>query len=292
MTQILWEGAQKYDGFYWSDRVSKASGYHGDMREPQQLAYRSGGVGLARRTVPWAAKAARGRAPQACPARALAPASRRAPQACPARGAGTPGPRGGLARAGGWRAWPARGAGARGGLARLARAGGWHAWPRAASSPLRPQAWSSWRHPGLWAQGRARARGQACQPPARARRASPPRGPGAPAPRRARRASPPRAPAPLAGQACRPPRGQAWGARLEAGASARARPWQPRGQSVVPARRPRAAGELLCSPHVAMITGSFPHPIRPVKSIIFLCAFPQNLGSFRAGSYFYEFRDF
>lgn len=31
--------------------------------------------------------------------------------------------------------------------------------------------------------------------------------------------------------------GQAWGARLEAGASARARPWQPRGQSVVPARR-------------------------------------------------------
>ena len=49
---------------------------------------------------------------------------------------------------------------------------------------------------------------------------------------------------------------------------------------------PRAAGELLWFPHVAMITGSFPHPIIPVKSIIFLCAFPQNLGSFRAGSYF------
>ena len=49
---------------------------------------------------------------------------------------------------------------------------------------------------------------------------------------------------------------------------------------------PRAAGELLWFPHVAMITGSFPHPIIPVKSIIFLCAFLQNLGSFRAGSYF------
>jgi len=51
-----------------------------------------------------------------------------------ARGAGTPGPRGGLARQceGGWHAWPARGAGTpvRGGLARLARAGGWHACPR------------------------------------------------------------------------------------------------------------------------------------------------------------------
>ena len=136
--------------------------------------------------------------------------------------------------------------------------------------------------------------GQARQPPARARRASPPRGPGAPAPRarqppsRARRASP-RA-------------GQAWGARLEAGASARAgqawaRAWR---LGRAPARghgspgdspscqpdAPRAAGELLWSPHVAMITGSFRNPIRPVKSIIFLCAFPQNLGSFRAGSYF------
>jgi len=97
--------------------------------------------------------------------------------AWPAPGAGTP------ARAGGWHAWPARGActpGPRGGLARLASAGGWHAWPaRGAgtpasagdawpgagahpccprpfprggwqecrpSSPLRPQAWSSWRH--------------------------------------------------------------------------------------------------------------------------------------------------
>jgi hypothetical protein len=52
----LWEGAQKYDGFYWYDRVWKASRYHGDMREPQQLACRAGGVGLAPRTVPWAAE--------------------------------------------------------------------------------------------------------------------------------------------------------------------------------------------------------------------------------------------
>jgi len=44
----------------------------------------------------------------------------------------------GLSRAGGWHAWPARGAGTpcpRGGLARLARAVGWHAWPRARALP-------------------------------------------------------------------------------------------------------------------------------------------------------------
>ena len=106
------------------------------MREPQQLAYRSGGVGLAPRTVPWAAMAARGRLPQPPGARPRPVPRGRSPQppgaggwhACPARGAGTP------ERAGGWHAWPARGAGTpgpRGGLARLASRG---------SSPLLPKA--------------------------------------------------------------------------------------------------------------------------------------------------------
>ena len=69
--------------------------------------------------LPWPRAGARpslqARAP-ACPARALAPASRRAPQGLSRAGAARLAreggwPRGGLARAGGWRAWPARGAG-------------------------------------------------------------------------------------------------------------------------------------------------------------------------------------
>uniref|UniRef100_A0A6N2MFF4 Regulator of rDNA transcription protein 15 n=1 Tax=Salix viminalis TaxID=40686 RepID=A0A6N2MFF4_SALVM len=60
-------GAQKYDGFYWFDRVWKASRYHCDMREPQQLAYRSGGVGLAPRTVPRGRGLAGPRAPGSSP---------------------------------------------------------------------------------------------------------------------------------------------------------------------------------------------------------------------------------
>ena len=58
-----------------------------------------------------------------------------------ARGAGTPVPRGGLARlarAGGWHAWPGRGAGtpARAGGWHACPRGGWHAWPaRGAGTP-------------------------------------------------------------------------------------------------------------------------------------------------------------
>ncbi|KAG6384450.1 hypothetical protein SASPL_155735 [Salvia splendens] len=123
--------------------VWKASRYHGDMREPQQLASRSGGVGLAPRTVPWAAMAARGRSPQACPARAegwqgrareLAPASRRAPLPLHAR-AGAARPARGLTRRGGLpgprASWPL--------LPLPVPRWGWQGCR--ASSPLRPQAW-------------------------------------------------------------------------------------------------------------------------------------------------------
>jgi hypothetical protein len=129
----LWEGAQKCDGFYWSDRVWIASRYHGDMREPQQLACRAGGVGLAPRTVPWAAMAARGRSPQPPGAR---------PRPVPRRRGAAMAARPGLISAGGVWQGLARDlapglsrAGARPSLqARapgLSRAGGGLPWPRA-----------------------------------------------------------------------------------------------------------------------------------------------------------------
>ena len=81
-------------------------------------------------------------------------------------------------------------------------------------------------------------------------------------------AAPRDVPAPRASQACQPP------ARGRPGREARAALPAPRARE---ARRswgqpdaPRAAGELLVSPHFAMITESFLHDIIPVKSIIFL----------------------
>jgi len=50
-----------------------------------------------------------------------------------------------------------------------------------------------------------------------------------------------------------------------------------------------AAGELLGFPHSAKKTSCFPHEINPVKSAIFFLGCPLNLGSFRAGSYFFRF---
>ena len=175
------------------------------------------------------------------------------------------------------------------------------AWARARGVPTAPLPGargpaSPPRGTGLWRQGRARATPHPCQPPrgsgkgsrgqlARGR-GSPPRlaSPRAarPVPRAPARGpgSPPRAPGgwgelPPAGQACPPPARARTGrgARLEALPAPRVLPvprvrearrgwWQP--------DAPRAAGELLCFPHFAMIMESFPHGIIPVKSIIFL----------------------
>jgi len=114
--------------------------------------------------------------------------------------------------------------------------------------------------------------GQARQPPARARRASPPRGPGVPAPR-AGQAWGARLEAGASARA-----GQAWGARLEAGASARARPWQPRGQSVVPARRPPSGRRAAVVPTCRHDNGKLSKPYETSKIHHIFVRLPTKFG--------------
>uniref|UniRef100_A0A6N2K871 Senescence-associated protein n=1 Tax=Salix viminalis TaxID=40686 RepID=A0A6N2K871_SALVM len=122
-------------------RLARAGGWHAwPARGLARLSARGAGTPGPRGGL---ARLARAGGWHACPARGLARLSRAGGwHACSARGAGTPGPRGG------WHACP------RLGLARLARAGAGAPGPRGGlarlasrgSSPLRPQAWSSWRH--------------------------------------------------------------------------------------------------------------------------------------------------
>jgi len=49
------------------------------------------------------------------------------------------------------------------------------------------------------------------------------------------------------------------------------------------------ACELLGFRYSTKKTPCFPHEVNPIKSAIFFLGYPLNLGSFRAGSYFYGF---